>query len=502
MAGSAEGSLARLFELSLDMLGTASADGYFAVLNPAWQRTLGWTNEELTAQPLLGFVHPDDIQMTRQQMAKLGHRGGPWDVGFENRYRTKLGDYRWLQWNGVASDGVLYFVAKDVTDQKAAVVDRDQAASVMQAIVDSVADGLCATDTTGRLTYVNPAAVRLLGYGSAADLLGRDPHATFHHSRRDGSPNPEADCPMLRVRHSRQAAQVEEDVFWRRDGTALPVSYSSAAIDLSDGTGCVVAFRDITALQAERERLRAQVGDLAWFEDVRRAITEDRLVLYGQPIVDLISGAVVKIELLLRMLSSSGQIVAPGLFLPAAEKYGLIDDIDRWVISKAIQMAGAGQAVAINLSASSVGSPEVLAHIEDELGRTGAAPELLTFEVTETAVMKDIQAGRRFADRLVTHGCSFALDDFGTGFGSLTYLRQLPFAYLKIDVQFVREMPQSAADQKLVQAIVHIADTFGQKTVAEGVEDERTLVLLREFGVDYAQGYHLGRPAPVLASTI
>ena len=110
--------------------------------------------------------------------------------------------------------------------------------------------------------------------------------------------------------------------------------------------------------------------------------------------------------------------------------------------------------------------------------------------------MKDVQAGRRFADRLVALGCSFSLDDFGTGYGSLTYLRQLPIAYLKVDVQFVREMTQSEGDQRLVQAIVHIAQSFGQRTIAEGVEDEETLDLLRDLGVDFAQGYHLGRPGP------
>jgi PAS domain S-box-containing protein len=486
--------VARLFELSLDMLGT-STDGYFTRLNPAWERTLGWTVTELMAEPFFSFIHPDDLEATSKRIAGFGEAGLPL-ANFENRYRTRDGNYRWFQWATVADDGVLYFVVKDITDHKVAEVERAQAAGVMQVVIESVADGLCAIDPNGHLTFINSAGVRLLGYDSADELLGCVPHDTLHHTYPDGTPAPIEDCPLSIVRTTGHPIHVDEDVFWRKDGSKLPVSYSSAPMDLSDGTGSVVVFRDISVLQAERERLRAQVGDAAWVEEVRLAIDEDRLELYGQPIVDLATGTTVKHELLLRMRSPTGQVIAPGMFLPSAEKYGLIDDIDRWVITEAIEMAAAGRHVAVNLSAESVGSAEVLAHIERQLARTQADPKCLTFEVTETAVMKDIQAGRRFADRLVDLGCSFSLDDFGTGYGSLTYLRQFPIAYLKIDVQFVREMMYSQGDQRLVQAIVHIAQSFGQKTVAEGVEDQDTLELLRDFGVDFVQGYHLGRPEP------
>ena len=152
----------------------------------------------------------------------------------------------------------------------------------------------------------------LLGYESAVEVLGRNRHATFHHSRLDGTPYAIEDCPMSKVRTSGCPVHVHEDTFWRRDGSPIPVSYSSAPIDLSDGTGAVVAFRDITALQAERERLRPKFGDVAWFEEVRQAVAKDRLVLYGQPIIDLTSGATVQHELLLRMLSPTGQVILPG----------------------------------------------------------------------------------------------------------------------------------------------------------------------------------------------
>ncbi|MGZ5418735.1 MAG: EAL domain-containing protein [Nocardioides sp.] len=374
--------------------------------------------------------------------------------------------------------------------------ERGRAAHLSQAIADSVVDGLYVVDSEGLLAFVNPAALRLLGYQSAEELIGRDHHQTFHHTRSDGTPYPIEDCPLLTVRSTGQPVHLDEDTFWRQDGTPLPISCSAAPIELSDGTGSVVAFRDITAQVAEREHLRAQARHGVWFDRVREALDQGRFVLYGQPVVDLATHTVVKHELLLRMLSPTGEVIAPGEFLPAAEKYGLIDDIDRWVISEATTLAAAGRSVAANLSAGSMGRAEILLHIERELARTGAPAENLTFEVTETALMLDVDAGRRFADRLVALGCSLSLDDFGTGYGSLTYLRQLPISEIKIDLQFVREMANSQEDQKLVQAIVQIARSLGKTTVAEGVEDQQTLDLLHDYGVDYAQGYHLGGPEP------
>ena len=130
---------------------------------------------------------------------------------------------------------------------------------------------------------VNPAGVRMLGYESADELVGQLPHETLHHSYADGTPHPIEDCPLGQARSTGRSIHADEDTFWRKDGSALPISYSSEPIDLFEGTGIVVTFQDITGAQAERDHLRAQVGELAWFDDVRRALDEDRLILYGQP---------------------------------------------------------------------------------------------------------------------------------------------------------------------------------------------------------------------------
>jgi len=174
----------------------------------------------------------------------------------------------------------------------------------------------------------------------------------------------------------------------------------------------------------------------------------------------------------------------------------LIAEIDRWVIGQAARRAGSGARVEANLSARSISNFDLLPLIERELQAAGADPANLVFEITETALMDNAEAGEAFAQGLSKIGCQIALDDFGTGFGSFTYLKTLPITYLKIDVDFVRDLARSEANQHLVRAIVGLARDFGYETIAEGVEDAEALAMLKEFGVDFAQGIYLGAPAP------
>jgi EAL domain-containing protein (putative c-di-GMP-specific phosphodiesterase class I) len=155
--------------------------------------------------------------------------------------------------------------------------------------------------------------------------------------------------------------------------------------------------------------------------------------------------------------------------------------------------------VEANLSAESISNLDLLSVVERELRDADADPSNLVIEITETALMEDIDAGEAFARGLSAIGCGVALDDFGTGFGSFTYLKQLPITYLKIDIDFVRDLVANRASQHLVGAIVGLAKDFGYKTIAEGVENAGTLALLEEYGVDFVQGYHLGRPAEMAA---
>ena len=235
--------------MSLDMLGTASLDGYFTHLNPAWQRALGWTVEELMAQPFISFVHHDDVDDTLRRTRELERTSGTELLAFENRLRTKTGEFRSLKWDVVSDASALFFVARDVTASRATTARLEHDASVVEAVLESVADGIYVADARGRITFINPAGVQLLGYDSAAELIGASPHMTFHHSRADGEGYPIKDCSLAAVRITGRSVHSDDDTFWRKDGSAVPVSFSSAAVELHDGTGSVVAFRDITERQ-------------------------------------------------------------------------------------------------------------------------------------------------------------------------------------------------------------------------------------------------------------
>jgi EAL domain-containing protein (putative c-di-GMP-specific phosphodiesterase class I) len=237
-----------------------------------------------------------------------------------------------------------------------------------------------------------------------------------------------------------------------------------------------------------------------WLARLRRALREDLFAVHYQPIVSLADGRPAHYEALVRLADDpSGPLVAPGRFLPAAERYGLVRDIDRLVLAGVAALLGSrpdGPRVAINLSALSVTDPAMLPHVERCLRREGADPSRLVIEITETAAISDMGRARAFCQGLAALGCEVALDDFGAGYGSFHYLTQLPFDYLKIDGSFVRGLTGSRNDQLVVQALVGIARGMGVRTIAEYVTDRPTLTLLRRYGVDYAQGFELGKPHP------
>jgi PAS domain S-box-containing protein len=380
-------------------------------------------------------------------------------------------------------------VTVDVTERRLA---EDFRAVVMETMVE----GLFVTDADGRLMMMNSAGTRLLGF-SEEELQGCLVEEVIHHQRADGSPLADEDSELRKVFAEGRTIRVADDAFTCKDGSILPVAYSAGPLlNGSALRGGVVVFRDVTDEKAHAERIKRELAGLAWVGRIRDALDEDRLVLYAQPIVSLNGGGHAD-ELLVRMIGPRGEVIAPGNFLPVAEKYELIGEIDQWVLASGLLIAASGRRVHINLSADSISNTELLPLVERGLSETGATPDQVVFEITETALMTDIQAGERFTQGLADMGFDVALDDFGTGYGSLIYLQRLPITFLKIDIGFVRDLTSNTASQHVVKAIVNLAEGFGQKTVAEGVEDATTLQLLREYGVDFVQGFHTGRPAPL-----
>ena len=240
-----------------------------------------------------------------------------------------------------------------------------------------------------------------------------------------------------------------------------------------------------------------------WHQRIREALDKDLFVLHAQPILDLRTNEVSQYELLLRMVGPDGEMIAPSQFLDIAESSGLIQDIDRWVVSRAILLlaehkaAGYDLRLEVNLSGKAFADPDLLPAIQRDLATYGVDPRNLVLEVTETAAIANMTDAREFVRTLQGMGARFALDDFGVGFSSFSQLKHLPVDYLKIDGSFVQDLAVNAVDQHLVQAIVSVARGLGKMTIAEFVGDDETLRLLTEYGVDYAQGYHIAKPAPL-----
>jgi PAS domain S-box-containing protein len=360
------------------------------------------------------------------------------------------------------------FIVLDLTEHR-------QAQRLQAVIMGAIDEGLIALDAEGRVTCLNMAAEQMLGW-SEQELRGDDA------------------AERIGMRMRGPAVRSFEESLVCRDGRVLPVLCTATR---EPGGGVVILFRDANEESERRRRAERELDALDWVRRVREALEEDRLELYSQPIVPLEGSGSAREELLLRMRTQDGDIIGAGEFIPAVESFGLITAVDRWVISRAVRYAARGRVVHVNLSAASTSDPRLLNLIAYELRAVGTPPANIIFELTETALMSNAAGGEAFVAGLRALGCGLALDDFGTGFGGFTYLKRLPVQVLKIDVDFVRDLARNAASRHLVQAIVSLARSFGKETIAEGVEDEVTLALLREYGVDYAQGYHLGRPAPI-----
>ena len=249
----------------------------------------------------------------------------------------------------------------------------------------------------------------------------------------------------------------------------------------------------------ELDKTRLMVEHLTWNDRITHALENNLLQLHFQGIYDIRSGALVHLEALVRMVDEQhpGQLIMPGRFIPMAEKSGKILDIDRWVLAEAIRLLGERPGMpglAVNISGRSFDDPHLPQYIEACLREHGVAPQRLQVELTETSAVSDLADAQRFIEALRSAGCGVCLDDFGSGFSSFAYLKHLQVETVKIDGLFVRNLPTDHDSQVFVKAIADVARGLGKRTIAEFVEDARTLAMLREFGVDMAQGYHLDKP--------
>ncbi len=329
-------------------------------------------------------------------------------------------------------------------------------------------------------------------------------------------------CPpgqATRVAHELLEAVQEFRFVWEGKPFALGVSIGVVPIT-GESESLATVLRDAdAACYAAKERGRNRVhfyepndavmairqGEMQWVSRITSALEENRFRLYGQAIVPLVprSGERARVEVLLRMVERDGELIAPGAFIPAAERYNLMGAVDRWVVREVCAMYAAHQAsgwqpiASINLSGASLGDPSMLSYVREQMARTDLAPESLCFEITETAAIANLGLAAHFIRELKAMGCWFALDDFGSGMSSFAYLQSLPVDSLKIAGAFLRHIETDPVEYAMVEAIHRVGHVMRLKTVAEGVESLDTLETLRRIGVDYAQGYAIAEPRPL-----
>jgi diguanylate cyclase (GGDEF)-like protein/PAS domain S-box-containing protein len=538
------------FEAAPIGMALSDLDGRFIQVNDALCAITGYTREELAEMSFADLSHPADVGRDTEMMSSLlsGEQSAYW---MEKRYVDVVGQVVWVAVHATlvrAADGSPQHFLGQIQD----VSERVRYEAQLQHMADhDPLTGLLNRRSFERELDQHIARVERYGPEGSALVLDIDRfkhiNDTLGHNIGDELIVKVAQTLRTRLRDSdvlarlggdefavllprggpREAAQVAESILAAvRSQSVLTAAGRRRPITASIGvalfgetehmTGEEVLVnadlamydakesgRDRAATYSHERGASRMKARITWAERIREALEEDRFTLYAQPIVELDSGEVRQHELLLRMLDQQGDVIPPAAFIGIAERFDLMQELDRWVVARAIRYMGeqrrAGRDLVfeVNISGSSTGDPDLLTVIERELRDSAIDPVNLVLEVTETTAVANIPRAQQFAARLAELGCRFALDDFGAGFGSFYYLKHLPFDLLKIDGEFVRSCTTNQTDQLLIRAAVDIARGLGKRTIAEYVGDDETMELLRRLGVDYAQGFHIGHPAPL-----
>lgn len=537
------------FDRSPIGMALVSLDGRFLLVNPALTDLVGYSEDELLAMKLREITHPEDWERGEAILRRLvARKTGSLQV--QKRYVHQTGRVVWVLFTVTVvtgDDGEPEFIIcqiQDLTERR-----EFEAKLVHLAMRDPLTDLL----NRGRFEEeVERELARAVAYGTEGAVLCLDlDHFMYINESLGHRAGDEVIKHVSMILADRlqetdvlarlsgdefgillpnsdraRAERIASDILTHLEGNTLQINGHSVGVTGSVGIALfpehgrsaetLLANSDSAMSQMkERGRNGYHVYDpetdtrwrvkskLNWEARIRRALEEEQFALYAQPILDLASNTVSQYELLLRMVTPEGQVIEPGGFLGVAERFGLITAIDRWVIREAIRLisaqkqAGRDLRLEVNLSGRALVDGQLLPMIEEELAASSIDPALLILEITETVAIGDRRSALRFVERLTEMGCRFAIDDFGVGFSSFYYLKYWPVTYLKIDGSFIRDLPCDPVDQHLVKAAVEVAKGLGKKTIAEYVGNRETLELLAEYGVDYVQGYHIGRPRPV-----
>ena len=531
--------IARLFEMTSDLLATISLDGHFTLLNPAWEQVLGWTREELQAQPMQEFMHPDDVEQTLALMLAGSHRPAHLE-NFTNRYRHRDGSWRWLLWSARCDGDTWYAAAKDVTDRM--WLER-------QALHDPL------TRLPNRLLLMDrtrQALARLHRGGGVVALLFIDldrfkaVNDNFGHDVGDRLLIAVAERLAEMMRDSDTVARLGGDEFVilgeeiESDAEALalaervlatlkePFLVGSAEVSMPASVGVSVSHdpeadpesmlreADVAMYRAKGaggrrlemfdESLRREMtAHLEIEERLLHALPRHELVLTYQPILPLAGGRAVGCEALVRWHpdgeeESKIDELLPATFLPRAEDSELIVQIGDWVLHTACAQAAAWRRqgitipISVNVSARELSELDLAERVRKELTRFQLPGRALCLEVTEEAVLRDPERARAALGEVKRLGVAIALDNFGAGESSLSLPRNLPLDMLKLDRGLIQSFERDRETRAMVAAMIALAHEAGLTAVAVGIETNRQLALARELDCTVGQGFLLHRP--------
>lgn len=404
-----------------------------------------------------------------------------------------------------ALGGLVFAVALSRSERARRRAERDLATSLLldsedarkkaQLVIGATAVGLATVGLDGLCVAINPTGAALLGY-DVEELIGTDVHSLTHHHYPDGRRYPAEQCQIRAAAQTHTATRVDNEVFWRKDGTRMAVEYSVTPL-LGDGVnvGAVLTFSDISARTAVDEAAEAEAAEL------RHAIAQRQLVLHYQPKLSLANGELLGVEALVRWQHPTRGLVFPDDFIALAEQTGVIGDLTEFVLHEAVEQHASWRAdgldlpIAVNLSAHSLVDTQLPAFVIGLCQRNSVQPTSLELEITESAVMANPDRALSVLQTFADHGFPLTLDDFGTGFSSMAHLRDLPVSTVKIDKSFVMSLP-SGADAHIVRGTIDLVHGLGKTVIAEGVETHEALEFLKRAGCDAGQGYYWSPAVP------
>ena len=530
-------------------MALTSPDGRWVQVNRSLTNMLGYTEDELLKMSVAQRSHPEDLDLTLQWITKLV-TGTETFGQFEKRFIHRNGHGVWANVRGSTvpdSAGNVAFMIlhiTDITERKKTEAQLMQLANYdpltglfnRRRFHEELERTLALSEPQGasgalffldldQFKYVNDTLGHIAGddlLKSVANALRQRLRDTETIGRLSGDefaillPNTGGDQAMIVADDLMECLRRHIAVVGGHPVTVTASMGVALFPEHGDNSRDLLARADLAMYRAKEQgrngwslyhpdqaELAEMESKITWEHRIRQALELDQFVPHFQPIMAMQTGRVERYEMLIRLRDGNNRVVRPGAFLNVAERFGLIHEIDRWVVQRAIRLiadrAQHGQSLCleVNLSGKAFTDAELLPLIRRELTETGINPAYLILEITETAAVADTNLARLFIEDLASLGCRFAIDDFGAGFSSFSYLKHLPVDFLKIDGSFVRNLIRDPVDQHLVRTIVDLARGLGKQTIAEFVGDAETLMLLRSYGVDFAQGYYVGEPVPL-----